>query len=472
MNARSIHFRLVAWYAGVLAVALAVSGLVVYLGMSRYLEGRTAAVQHQRAERVGAVVNQSAGSASLAEEINVPFAPEVTGRFLRVTAADGRMVFQSGPPVDKGFDPAQMPPPPLAAGTFHDHLGGGVEMVRVSKLIHAQDGADYWIESAESMAQPFAELHNLLVSLAIAVLAVAVVALVGGTVLVRRALGAVDAITGSAERITSRNLSERLPVPATGDEFEHLSRTLNRMIERLDEAFSHNRRFLADASHELRTPLTVLRGELEDLAQAPGIAPGYRERLGSTLEEAEHLATIVQGLFDLARLDAGEGSASRAPVDLGRLTSGTAEQMQLLAEDKGVRMQCTAPPGVWVEGDRTRLKQVVVNLLDNAIKYTPHGGTVAVTVSGHDGRAVLEVVDTGIGIPPESLPHVFERFYRVDKARGRDQGGAGLGLSIVKSICVAHRGAVEARSNGHDGTVLRVELPTCPAPPDGSAAIR
>ena len=185
-------------------------------------------------------------------------------------------------------------------------------------------------------------------------------------------------------------------------------------------------------------------------------------------QEAERLARIVEGLFGIARLDAGEAQAEWAQFDLAKLAVSTADQLVLLAEDKNINLSSSAPRTVWVEGDRARLKQVVVNLLDNAIKYTGPGGAVLLTVIAQGGKAVLEVVDNGIGIPSEALPRVFERFFRVDEARSRELGGAGLGLSIVRSICAAHGGGVEAFSTPGHGSRLRVELPLVSAPSDGS----
>jgi signal transduction histidine kinase len=253
-------------------------------------------------------------------------------------------------------------------------------------------------------------------------------------------------------------------VAQTGDELQRLSLALNRMIERLDGAFQHSRRFVADASHELRTPLTVLQGELESLVQQPQFTADWRDRVGSALEEVDRLAHIVEGLFAISRLDAGEAAAEWVPLDLTQLTAATADQMSLLAEDKGINVACDAGPSVWVKGDRARLKQLVVNLLDNAIKYTAQGGAIALTVETQNSKAVLEVSDNGIGIPPEALPRVFERFFRVDEARSREQGGAGLGLCIVKSICTAHNGHVDVSSSPGAGSRFRVELPLVSAP--------
>jgi len=278
-------------------------------------------------------------------------------------------------------------------------------------------------------------------------------------VLIRRALGPVAAIASKAERITLGNLSERLPIGNTGDELERLSLSLNRMIARLEDAFANSKRFVADASHELRTPLTVMRGELESLAQDEQLAPSVRETLGNILEEVERLAGIVEGLVSISRLDAGEAQAEWVQFDLGELAANTADQMSLLAEDKHIRISVDVQKRVSIRGDRARLKQVIVNLLDNAIKYTPKNGSVQLRVKPENGHALLEVLDDGVGIPNDALPHIFERFFRVDKTRSRDPGGAGLGLSIVKSICTAHGAEVQVQSQPGAGSQFRVKLP-------------
>jgi signal transduction histidine kinase len=202
-----------------------------------------------------------------------------------------------------------------------------------------------------------------------------------------------------------------------------------------------------------------MRGELEGLAQDGSLHRETRETLGSVLEEVDRLAKIVENLLALSRLDAGEPPAEWVSFDLAELAATTAEQMSLLAEDKQLRVSFRSEGTVRVQGDRARLKQVVVNLLDNAIKYTPSGGQVSLNVRPEDGHAVLEVSDNGPGIPADALAHVFKRFYRVDGSRSREQGGAGLGLSIVKSICTAHGALVEVRSTPGEGSTFRIRQP-------------
>jgi signal transduction histidine kinase len=231
------------------------------------------------------------------------------------------------------------------------------------------------------------------------------------------------------------------------------------MIARLDESFQYIRRFTADASHELRTPLTVLRGELEAIAQHPrqsqnlGPDGGERGAVGSLLEETELLSRIVESLLAISRLDAGETRMESVNFDLAELAATTTEQMRLLADDKNVSLVWETEGVVEVEGDRARLKQVVVNLLDNAIKYTGEGGEARVSVRNENARALLEVADTGIGIPAEALPHLFERFYRVDKARSRQMGGVGLGVGshAQRAVLKAAPGDGHVRACVSDG---------------------
>jgi heavy metal sensor kinase len=337
-------------------------------------------------------------------------------------------------------------------------------MMVASHVVQVPGGTRFLIETGAPLDEVRKDLRQWLIMLIIGLPIVAATAVGGGYFLIKRALTPVDRIAASAERIGSHNLTERLPVANTGDELERLSTTLNHMIQRLEEAFLHSRRFMADASHELRTPLTVLRGELESLVQEKHLAAALHERLGSALEEVERLVNIVEGLFAISRLDAGEAQAEWVQFDLTALAAATADQMALLGEDKNIKVSCSPADHVWVSGDRARMKQVVVNLLDNAIKFTPSGGTVDLNIRQQDSKAVLEVADNGTGIPPEALPRIFERFYRVDPARQRELGGAGLGLSIVKSICLAHQGRVEAVSTPGRGSVFRVELPLASIP--------
>lgn len=469
MNTRSIRFRLTVWYAGLLAGLLVLFGTSVYLGLQRYLELNLKDSLEKEAQQIGErlLVNVGvSGEDYVADEIKEHLAPELNGLFVRVTRADGSTLYESGSPKDGSFDPHNVKSASIdsiQSSSRVEHVPGGAALMIAVAPFHASDGSRFVIETGAPLKQSQSVLHGLLLTFAVGLPLVVAVSVAGGYLLMRRALAPVGEITRTAEQITSRNLSERLPEAKTGDELEALSIALNRMIARIEHSFRHVNRFTADASHELRTPLTVLRGELEAIAQRADLPTDVRETIGSTLEETERLSKIVESLLAISRLDAGEALMTRERFDLDELAASTAEQMRLLAEDKHIALKCTAIGGIKVDGDKGRLKQVVVNLVDNAIKYTGEGGEVEIKVHRKDGTAVLEVSDTGIGIPSESIPHVFERFYRVDKARSRQMGGAGLGLSIVKSICTAHDARVRIESTEGKGTCFVVELPLADA---------
>jgi heavy metal sensor kinase len=277
--------------------------------------------------------------------------------------------------------------------------------------------------------------------------------------LARKALAPVDRLRRATEAVTAERLDRRLAAPNPHDELGLLTQTINAMIGRLERSFAEVRRFTADASHELRTPLTALRTEVEvALAQPPGRAD-HQQVLGDVLEELVRMSRLTDQLLSLSRRDAGVEQLSLAPLDLAALVSGVADALRPLAEGKGVRLQAGADGPVGATGDEGLLRQVFINLLDNAIKYTPEGGDVRVRVAHQGGAAVVTVEDTGTGIAAEHLPRVFERFYRVDKARARAEGGTGLGLSIARSIAEAHGGRVEVASTPGRGTTCTVTLP-------------
>jgi heavy metal sensor kinase len=284
--------------------------------------------------------------------------------------------------------------------------------------------------------------------------------LAGGTgyLLARKALAPVDRLRRSTEEITADRLDRRLPVANPHDEFGRLTQTLNAMIGRLERSFAEVRRFTADASHELRTPLTAIRTETEVALARPLPAADYQQLLGSILEECERLTRLTDQLLALAREDATAARQARQPVDLAGLVQGVAETMRPLAELGGLRLEVEVGRPLVVHGDGLRLRQVLYNVLDNALKYTTQG-TVRVRGTCRGDAVVLSVHDSGIGIPAEHLPRVFDRFYRVDKARSREQGGTGLGLSIAQSIITAHGGTIELESTLGQGTICTITLP-------------
>jgi heavy metal sensor kinase len=465
VNARSISFRLVVWYTSLLTGIFVLLGVLFYFGLHHFVENDVRENQIRRARQISDTLLahiQQTGDAYVADQIKTLYAPEINGRYIRVTRADGRVIYVSGMPVDGSFDPTEVAATmPETSVEYSREIGlpGGKTLLTGVVNFAAQNGTRYLVEVGALLDPVEAMLNRLFLQLALGLPLAVVIIAGGGWLLVRRALQPVEQITRAAELITQHNTSERMPVARTGDELEKLSVSLNRMIARLDDAFQNSKRFVADASHELRTPLTILHGELEILAKDERLDAAGHDQVVSMLEEVGRLSKIVEQLFALSRLDAGESQAEWKRFDLAELARTTAEHMGLLAEDKHIVISCAADREVLIEGDRARLKQVVVNLLDNAVKYTPENGAIQLSVNAVDGHALLEVADNGIGIAPDALPHVFDRFYRVDQARSADAGSAGLGLSIVKSICTAHGAEVDVQSTVRKGSCFRVILP-------------
>jgi heavy metal sensor kinase len=309
------------------------------------------------------------------------------------------------------------------------------------------------------LAEVDRELQELLIVLSTAV-PVALV-LSGGLayLLARKALAPMEHLHRMTARITADRLDRRLPVSNPNDELGHLAQTINDMIARLERSFTEIRRFTADASHELRTPLTALRTEVEVALSKPAEAVDHQNLLGSILEECERLTRLTEQLLALAREDTRMTQQAYQPLDLTALVRGVVENMRPLAEAKGLRLRQQGEGTLTMRGDAARLRQVFYNLLDNAIKYTPESGEIDIRLERRGADALVVLRDTGIGIPAEHLPHVFERFYRVDKARSRAEGGTGLGLSIAHSIVTAHGGRIELDSASGRGTVCTVSLP-------------
>jgi two-component system, OmpR family, heavy metal sensor histidine kinase CusS len=310
-----------------------------------------------------------------------------------------------------------------------------------------------------SLAEVDRELSHLLSVLTMTIPVALAVSGVLAYFLARKALAPMEQLRRSTQNITADRLDRRLPVLNRHDELGGLALTINDMIGRLERSFTEIRRFTADASHELRTPLTAIRTEAEVALSKPTATPEQRQLLGSILEECERLTRLTDQLLTLSREDAGVAVAGPQALDLAALTTDVVDNMRPLAEAKGVELTTRLVGAVSVRGDPARLRQVLYNLLDNAVKYTPANGRVEVTAEARGSSAVLSVADTGEGIAPEHVPHIFERFYRVDKARTRAQGGTGLGLSIARSIVTAHGGKIDVVSAPGQGAVFSVVLP-------------
>ena len=281
----------------------------------------------------------------------------------------------------------------------------------------------------------------------------------GGWFLAGRALRPVDLITQSARKITAENLSQRLEVVNPDDEIGKLAVTFNATLERLENAFNREKQFSTDVSHELRTPLTILQGGTEVGLKWAKEPEEFREILQSNLEEIAKMTEIIEYLLEQSRAEEENFCMSGEEVELRELLLDLNQQLKCLAQDKDLTLHIDCECPAKVRGDALRLRQMFLNVLDNAIKYTPSGGAVRVQLDADTTQAWVTIVDTGAGIPAEHLPFIFDRFYRVDKARNREHGGSGLGLALVKSIAKAHGGRVEVLSEVGKGSVFTIYLP-------------
>ena len=301
-------------------------------------------------------------------------------------------------------------------------------------------------------------LAGLIRTLAIAGPLTLVLAGAGGIFLAQRALKPVDQITRTAHEIEESDLSRRIPVQSK-DELGRLAATLNQMIERLEKAFKRQQRFTSDASHELRTPLAVIQAESTLALNKERTANEYKQSLEIVSNESMLMAKVVDQLLTLARADSGKEQLSFEEIDLSELLAGVAAHAEILCRDKGLEFYSDRMETILVSGDRAKLRELFLNLLDNAIRYSPDGGKISLTLRRAEEMAVISIVDTGIGISEEDIPHIFERFYRVDKARSRVENGVGLGLAICKYIAEIHGGRIEVISRLGEGSTFSVWLP-------------
>lgn len=282
----------------------------------------------------------------------------------------------------------------------------------------------------------------------------------GGYALARRVLLPLETMARRVEQITAERLGDRLPIDNPDDELGYLARVFNDTLARLERSFEQLRRFTADASHELRTPLTAIRSVGEVGLQRQGSASYYRDIIGSMLEEANRLTRLVDSLLTISRADGGQIQLNRTEVALLALLRESTSLLEVLMEEKNQRLVLNGDQDILVSADRLILRQALVNLIDNAVKYSPPGGSIWVRAeTASPNEAVVEVKDSGPGIAPEHRSKIFERFYRVDRARSREAGGAGLGLSIVRWAVEANGGKIELDSEEGQGSTFRIRLP-------------
>jgi heavy metal sensor kinase len=382
------------------------------------------------------------------------------GYLLEVLAADGAVLYRSpqlngqalgpisrGPAVQGRDEPISM------------RLGSG-ELVRtITRKHHLPDGRLTIVRLAVSEEPYWREFWEMAGILGIGLPIVVVLVFITGYLLAGRALSPVDVMAKRAAQITADHLNERITIPNPEDELGQLGTAFNATLARLESSFEQLRRFTADASHELRTPLTAIRSVGEVALSKRGSESYYRDTIGSMLEETNRLTKLVDSLLTMSRADAGRVPLHFSPVSLLELAKESSSLLEVLAEEKNQSIRFEGSNAIHVNADRTILRQALVNLIDNAVKFSPENGIIQVRVSGDAADAIVEIQDNGPGIPAEHKARIFERFYRVDKARTRQEGGTGLGLSIVEWAVSVHRGTVEVDCEPGTGSIFRIRLP-------------
>jgi heavy metal sensor kinase len=320
-------------------------------------------------------------------------------------------------------------------------------------------GQDYVVVAVRPLDEVAGDLAVLRRVLLLSLPPIVGLAGIGGYWLTRRNLAPLASMAAQARRITHSNLETRLDAGAAAEELTVLSASFNELLSRLDRSFEHMRRFVADASHELRTPISIIRGEADVALSHDRSAAEYQQALGVVLDESRRLSRLVDDLLNLARADAGRVKLQVADFYLNDLLAECCRSAQTLAAARRVTIECPAHDDVALRGDEELVRRMVMNLIDNAIRYSPEGGQVTVALEARGSEVAIRIADTGAGIAPEAVPHVFERFYRGDKARSRQDGGFGLGLAIVKWIAESHQGAVDLASTPGAGSTFTVTLP-------------
>jgi heavy metal sensor kinase len=458
MKKLSIGIRLTLWYLAIFALAQIIFGAGMWFSLSYHLydladdslENQIEDLKHfMQAQK------KDASFAKLQEEVSETYLLEHSGDYLELSAESDQLIYRSS--FLQGH-PVKMPAGEFDKPAFRSlWMKGRPFRFTVEKL--AVNGHVYRAVTGVPMDDEVETLHLFRTYLFMFAPLLLIVAAGGGYWLSRRALAPVDALVRTAHDISGINLDRRLPKLETGDELQRLSDTLNEMLDRIEKAFLRVTQFTADASHELRTPISLIRTEAElALRRSRGEAE-YKESLRAILLEAERTTAVVEQLLTVARADSGREMLHMESVNISETMRAAQESWSQVAEIRNLQFSAEIEPEIRVVGDTVALRKLADLLLDNALKYTPSPGGVQLSLHKAGENVLLAVRDSGPGIAESEQAKIFERFYRVDKARSREQGGAGLGLAIAKWIVAQHRGTISVKSELGAGSTFWVELP-------------
>lgn len=461
----SVRIRLTAWYTVVLAFVLTSLALTTYFVLrenyTRRVDSTAAEMAHSFLETVSAEMKEESGPKALPDALAAAIEEHKLGDMMIVVLdSEGQIMASSEQENPAPSGPKDLKDQVAKLESFRNIRVGRYHFRSYVSPFTAGNGT-LTLVLLQSLHQQNEFLENLAGTFAIVIPLTLILASIGGYFLARRSLAPVVAMSKQAEKISASNLGERLSVRNTNDELGHLANSFNRLLERVDISFEQQQRFMADASHELRTPVAILFGEADvALSRDNRSLEEYKETLGILRSEAGRLKDIVEGLFTLTRADAGQYPLTLSDFYLNELVNECARNLRTLASSRQVVLSCDADDELPIRADESLLRRMIINILDNAIKYTSAGGEVLISCWSDKKGYYVTVCDTGSGIPEQLHARIFERFFRVDEARSRNEGGgAGLGLSISTWIAEAHGGKIELTYSGDDGSLFSIFLP-------------
>lgn len=461
MKRSSIRFRLTGWYFAVLALGLSAFGMAAWFAMSASLHHAIDDSLRDRVQGVKRFMDEQISALSIIEirdEFREHSVLGPGGDLFQVSDSIGNWLYRSVPLEENQF-PARRPRDLGSSGVYADVTLQKTPLRILSEAITVH-GQHYTVQVAAPMQEIEEALERFRWMLLLSMPLLLSIATLGGYWISGRALSPVDKVTDAARTISIENLAARLPVPDTGDELERLSRTFNDLLARLQGSIERMTQFTADASHELRAPTTLIRTTAEMALRRRRSVDEYQHALGQVLTESERMSHLVDSLLLLARADSGSNGSGTLRFDLTESVNEACEEGRTLAASRDIELTCsisTAP--MQIAGDPQFVRRLFLILIDNAIKYTPAGGRVHVELHREHQFAVGVIRDTGIGIAEHELPHIFDRFWRADKVRSREAGGAGLGLSIAQWIAKGCGGEIRVESKLGSGSVFTVSLP-------------
>jgi two-component system OmpR family sensor kinase len=475
----SVRIRLTLWYTAAMMIVLVILAAATYFVLRQNVVRRADGNAIELADSFLSTVNAELGDATKPDSVDQGIAAAISEHRFRdvlfvvfdpqgdlLGATDAHSLPGRGADPTREMLSASLRPLMPAARAFRTIRVGDHEY-RGYVRHFSIDQQEATLIVLQSLRRQNEFLETLAGTFGIVIPVAILLAGAGGYLLARRSLSPVVVMGAQASRIGSENLYERLQVQNPRDELGQLATSFNELLDRLNQSFDRQRRFVADASHELRTPVAILCGEAEvTLAQEHRTEHEYRESLQILREEAKRLKHIVEDLFTLARADAGQHPLAPSDFYLEELAAECSKNVRTLASAKQITVSCESAGELPIHADEALLRRMLMNLLDNAIKYTPSSGSVSLRSSEENGMYRLTVEDSGPGIPAELQPRIFERFFRADKARSRgetDSGGAGLGLTIAAWIAGAHGGRLELTRSTPEGSLFTVLLPNSPA---------